>query len=331
MLGIKLIFISIALVITTTCPTLAQQASGDAQATRADILKLFKVMHVREVYKQAWSGILEQTKRKSPGTTDADLAKIDAQFDQFYSGLQNDMISIYRKHFTKPVVAAMIRFYSTARGQEFLKQQPAVSQESMMAFRQRLAEISNEAEGVHELSKAGDVSRYEVTVDPDRKTAEGQSASLTPAPGSGAPDWLLKGSGAFRHGKDGALYGVGVAQGLNNKNLAVEASNKRAISEIGMIMNDYVQVLRKVYGMGRASAEPPARQGPLRITVYGAKIVDHWRNTDGTMFALCVLDGNGIQQTLDNIKELDDATRSFAQVNARGIFDDLQVEETKAR
>src|SRR5271154_6674525 len=62
-----------------------------------------------------------------------------------------------------------------------------------------------------------------------------------------SPDWVNKGSGAFKDGGQGVFYGVGIAQGIRNRALSVTASDDRARAEIAKIMNDYVAVLSKDY------------------------------------------------------------------------------------
>ena len=63
-----------------------------------------------------------------------------------------------------------------------------------------------------------------------------------------APEWVNKGSGAFKD-KDGkqVFYGVGIAQGIRNRALAVTAADDRGRAEIAKIMNSYVTSLTKDY------------------------------------------------------------------------------------
>ena len=49
---------------------------------------------------------------------------------------------------------------------------------------------------------------------------------------SNAPEWVNKGSGAFKDGQGGAVfYGVGIAQGIRNRALQVAAADDRARAE----------------------------------------------------------------------------------------------------
>ncbi|MBI3551054.1 MAG: hypothetical protein HY077_00930 [Elusimicrobia bacterium] len=156
-----------------------------------------------------------------------------------------------------------------------------------------------------------------------------------------APDWVNKGSGAFKDGGAGVFYGVGIAQGIRNRALSVTASDDRARAEIAKIMNTYVAVLSKDYmasttagDMSKSSEEQHVSQtlkSFAKFTLHGAIIVDHWKDpTDGTMFALCKLDMKAVEQTLADSKELDSKVRDYVKANAEKAFDELQAEESKA-
>ena len=62
-----------------------------------------------------------------------------------------------------------------------------------------------------------------------------------------APDWVSKGSGAFKDGGQSVFYGVGIAQGIRNRALSVTAADDRARAEVAKTMNSYVTVLTKDY------------------------------------------------------------------------------------
>lgn len=156
-----------------------------------------------------------------------------------------------------------------------------------------------------------------------------------------APDWVNKGNGAFKDAGQGTFYGVGIAQGIRNRALAVTASEDRARAEVAKILDTYVAVLTKDYmasttaGDMTQSAEEQHVESVLKtfskFTLHGAIIVDHWRDpSDGTMFALCKLDMKAVQDTLAQSKDLDSKIRDYVRANADKAFDELQNEEGKS-
>lgn len=156
-----------------------------------------------------------------------------------------------------------------------------------------------------------------------------------------APEWVNKGSGAF---KDSAgkpvFYGVGIAQGVRNRALAVTAADDRGRADITKIMNSYVTVLTKDYmasitagDLSKSSEEQMVSQAMknfAKFSLHGAVPVDHWKDpTDGTLFALVKLDMSSIQQSLNESKDLDAKVRDYVKSNAEKAFDELAAEEAK--
>lgn len=158
---------------------------------------------------------------------------------------------------------------------------------------------------------------------------------------SNAPDWVNKGSGAFKDGNGTPVfYGVGIAQGIKNRALQVTAADDRGRAEITKIMNSYVAVLNKDYmasttagDMNKSSEEQMVSQtlkNFARFTLHGATPVDHWKDpSDGTMFSLVKLDMGSIRKTLEESKELDGKVRDYVKANADKAFDELAAEEKK--
>ena len=155
-----------------------------------------------------------------------------------------------------------------------------------------------------------------------------------------APDWVNKGNGAFKDGGQGAFYGVGIAQGIRNRAMAVTAADDRGRAELAKIMNSYVTSLTKDYmasvtagSMDKSSEEQMVSQTMknfAKFTLNGAIPVDHWKDpSDGTMFALVKLDMDAIRSTLADAKELDARVRDYVKANAEKAFDELAAEEAK--
>ncbi|MDE2490279.1 MAG: hypothetical protein KGM24_05490 [Elusimicrobia bacterium] len=156
-----------------------------------------------------------------------------------------------------------------------------------------------------------------------------------------APDWVNKGTGAFKDqaGKP-VFYGVGIVSGVRNRALAVTAADDRGRAEIAKIMNSYVTVLTKDYmasttagDMTKSSEEQMVSQTMknfAKFTLHGAMPVDHWKDpSDGTMFSLVKLDMGAVQQSLNDSKELDSKVRDYVKANAEKAFDELSAEEAK--
>lgn len=163
----------------------------------------------------------------------------------------------------------------------------------------------------------------------------------TPSPiAVNAPEWVNKGSGAFKEGATPVFYGVGIAQGIRNRALSVAAADDRGRAEIAKVMNSYVTVLTKDYmasttagAMDKSSEEQHVTQtlkNFAKFTLHGAIVVDHWKDpADGTMFSLVKLDMDSVKKTLEQSKELDGKMRDFVRANAEKAFDDLAAEEAR--
>ena len=159
-----------------------------------------------------------------------------------------------------------------------------------------------------------------------------------------APDWVNKGSGAFKDqsGKQ-VFYGVGILQGVRNIGLAVPQADDRGRAEIAKILNSYVTTLTKDYmasitagDMSKSSEEQMVSQTTknfAKFTLHGAMPVDHWVDrsdkTSPIYYSLVKLDMAAVQQSLDESKELDGKVRDYVKANAEKSFDELNAEEAK--
>ena len=167
----------------------------------------------------------------------------------------------------------------------------------------------------------------------------GQSA-LTGTTGSGAPAWVLKGSGAFTGDRGKAFYGVGSAPKMIDISMQRDRSNNRARRQILQIFNTYIAYMMKDYSrsttagdMSKESYEADVLAVQKTISIgdlNGAQIVDTWRDpADGTIYALAVLDLAAMSEVLAGKGELDAKLRDYVRANAAKSFDDLEKEEAK--
>ncbi len=157
---------------------------------------------------------------------------------------------------------------------------------------------------------------------------------------SGAPAWVLKGSGAFTGDRGKAFYGVGSAPKMIDVALQRDRAANRARRAILQIFNNYIAYMMKDYArsttagdMSKESYEADVLQVQKTISIgdlNGAQIVDTWRDpADGTIYALAVLDLAAVADILANKKELDAKLRDYVRANAAKAFDELEKEEAK--
>jgi hypothetical protein len=129
----------------------AQPPTSDTPATKADILRLFRIMdtqaQVRQVMEQVMQQMRtlnrEQLKKRSPDISEDELARMDKESEEIANSfpvdeIMEDMIPVYQKHLTKKDVDAMIAFYSSPTGKKLLREMPAISAEGMQAVYPRM-------------------------------------------------------------------------------------------------------------------------------------------------------------------------------------------------
>jgi len=172
-------------------------------------------------------------------------------------------------------------------------------------------------------------------------TACGDKATNSGGPAaSGAPSWVLKGSGAFTGDRGKAFYGVGSAPKMIDMSMARDRSNNRARRQILQIFNTYIAYMMKDYSrsttagdMSKESYEADvlAVQKTISIgDINGAQIVDSWQDpADGTIYSLSVLDLAAVADIMSNKGELDSKLKDYVRANAAKSFDDLEKEEAK--
>jgi hypothetical protein len=133
---------------------------GSAQVTvsiapdapsKEDVKRLFDLMASKDQMRQIMVQMVAQMraltrqeiKKDHPEISAADLARADRQADQLVKDfpleeMLNDMVPVYQKHFSKSDIDGLIAFYSSATGQKFLHEMPAVTAETMQALYPRI-------------------------------------------------------------------------------------------------------------------------------------------------------------------------------------------------
>jgi DNA primase large subunit len=156
----------------------------------------------------------------------------------------------------------------------------------------------------------------------------------------GTPKWVNRGSGAYDGQFGKCFYGVGVLQGVQNPGLARQTVDNRARGEIAKMFDLYIAAMMKDYqrsttaGDMQASAEEQdvvsAQKTITEVTLRGVEVRDHWTDPQtGTMYALAILDVNGIMKSLEQARELNVRVRDYVRANARRAFNDLDRELRK--
>src|SRR5262249_46699672 len=157
-------------------------AVAKVPATRQDILKLFDVMQIRQQVRTVMEQVAKQTqamsrealKRRQPGITEEELARLDAMSEQTMKdipidGMLDDMVPVYQKHLDKTDVHAMIRFYSSPTGQKVLREMPAMAAEGMQAVYPRMQKQMDETmERVEQTAKEDQKKSTSQKPDPDK-------------------------------------------------------------------------------------------------------------------------------------------------------------------
>jgi len=162
----------------------------------------------------------------------------------------------------------------------------------------------------------------------------------TPIQDLGAPDWVVKGSGAFGGDSGKVFYGVGSAYGMKNFSLLRSAADNRARNEVSKVFQMYTASLAKDYMASTMAGDPnvtseeqhveQAVKTVTSMTLSGVEIVDHWQHpATGELFALARLDLAAFKDNLSKAKELSNQARDYIRQNADRLHDELEKEEQK--
>lgn len=156
--------------------------------------------------------------------------------------------------------------------------------------------------------------------------------------GGGKPDWVRKGSGAFKKDEK-VFYGVGVAENIQGEALRRTTADNRAIAEISKQLSTVSTSLMRDY---MASTAVPAEQKSQEEqyventvktftsnVVSGVKIVDRYEDKKGTLYSLASMSVNDLKMLAGEVKSLSDSVREHIKANAEAAFDKMAEEELK--
>ena len=166
--------------------------------------------------------------------------------------------------------------------------------------------------------------------------------STTPIQDLKAPEWVLKGGGAFAGERGKVFYGIGSAYGIRNPATLREAADTRARNDVAKIFQLYTASLTKDYVSSIMAGDPNVTSEEqlfervikqvTTMTLSGSEIVDHWQNPEtGEFFSLARLDLNAFKDNLERMKDLNEKVKKYIRENADRMFNELEKEEAKLK
>ncbi len=166
--------------------------------------------------------------------------------------------------------------------------------------------------------------------------------ATTPIQELNAPEWVLKGSGAFGGEKGKVFYGVASAYGIKNFSLLRSTADNRARNEVAKVFQFYTASLMKDYAASTMAGDPnvtseeqhveQAIKTVTTMTLSGVEVVDHWQHpASGELFALARLDLEAFKDNFDKVQDLDQKVKDYIKDNANRMHEELQKEEEKRK
>lgn len=155
-----------------------------------------------------------------------------------------------------------------------------------------------------------------------------------------APDWVLKGSGAYSDDKGKAFFGVGSATGIKNYSLQRTIADDRARGDLAKVFEFYVTSLTKGYqasttaGDFTASNEEQNAEVALKVVVHstlrGVTIIDHFEIPERREFlSLARLDYDAFKNNVDQneqFKQLPKKVREDIKERADKLHEEMEKE-----
>jgi hypothetical protein len=173
-------------------------------------------------------------------------------------------------------------------------------------------------------------------------TQKADVTPTTPIQDTGAPAWVIKGSGSSASAQGKVFYGVGSASGMKNMSLLRSSADNRARNEIAKTFSTYTSSLMKDYMASTTAGNPNVTSEEQHVeqaiktitsaTLVGVEIVDHWQNpATGEFYSLARLDLEFMKNSLESMKELDRKTKEYIRQNAEKLHEQLSREEEKLK
>jgi hypothetical protein len=150
------------------------------------------------------------------------------------------------------------------------------------------------------------------------------------------PDWVNKGSGAFKGANEKVFYGVGLADGMQNLSLQRTTADDRAIANVATQIKSVVKRLKKDYesitAAGKDSTERENVDNAMKLlvnqTVSGARIIDHWEHPGkNALYALARVELSTLQKKIETSKGLSDESRDAIKKKAQKLHEEMAKED----
>jgi len=149
------------------------------------------------------------------------------------------------------------------------------------------------------------------------------------------PEWVNKGSGAFKDAGEKVFYGVGLADGMKNLSLQRTTADDRAIANVATQISSVVKRLKKDYesitAAGKDSTERENVDNAMKVlvneTISGAKIIDHWEHpAKNVLYTLARYELKTLQRQVESRKELSNESRDAIKKKAEQLHDEMTKE-----
>ena len=158
-----------------------------------------------------------------------------------------------------------------------------------------------------------------------------------------APDWVLRGGGAFTDIRGKAFYGVGSATGIKNYSLQRTVADDRARGDLAKVFEFYVSSLTKGYqastttGDFKSSNEEQNAEVALKVvvssTLRGVTIIDHFEIPERREFlSLARLDYDAFKRNVESnetFKQLPKKVREDIKERADKLHEEMETEAEK--
>ncbi|MFH1367515.1 MAG: LPP20 family lipoprotein [Elusimicrobiota bacterium] len=152
------------------------------------------------------------------------------------------------------------------------------------------------------------------------------------------PDWIMKGSGAFKSDKK-VLHGVGIAENITSEALRRQTADNRAIAEVSKQLSVMSTSMMRDYMASTSVTEQEKASGEQYVentvktfasnTVSGIKIVDRWDDGKKT-YSLAELNVDDLKALSEKVNELSAQVKEYIIENAEMAFDKLEAEQAKS-
>ncbi len=155
---------------------------------------------------------------------------------------------------------------------------------------------------------------------------------------SSAPSWVRRGTCFNPQQK--IICGVGIAQHIPDLSLATQTADMRATAKVAQQLKTYTAILSKSYQnsvAGGASENQTAAEQEVtntikaftKMTLSGVMIVDHYKDSDGTLYSKAEIDLATFKNMLKEYKDMNTKMKKAIEKDADKGFEELSKEESK--